>query len=88
MEKIENLQKAFKDIGIESILYPARDVSTTDGKLHRGIELILQGVYDGELEPYTFIFTPNGEYVDTWLDCPLVERQPQPPQAKKSKKKK
>ena len=47
MEKIENLQKAFKDIGIESILYPVRDVSTTDGKLHRGIELILQPMMIG-----------------------------------------
>lgn len=86
MEKIKNLQKAFKDLGIESILSPVREVTTTDGKTHKGMELELRGVYDGELEPYSFIFTPDGEYVDTWLDCPLVGKKED--KSKKTKKKK
>ena len=87
--KIKNLQKALKDLGIDSVLSPVYTITTTDGTKHRGMELELPDIYDGELETYCFIFTPDGEYVDSWFDCPLVEEQKQPqPQAKKSKKKK
>ena len=82
MEKIKNLQKAFKDIGINSTLSSIQEVMTTDGKKHKGMELELHGVFDGEGEPYSFVFTPNGEYVDTWLDCPVVGNK------EKTKKKK
>lgn len=70
--KIENLRKALHDIGIGTDLYLDEEWCCSDGKTHYGIELATDidcGDYGCD-----FIFTPQGEYVNSCLECPIVKK--------------
>lgn len=57
MEKIKNLEKALNDIGIRTTLEQVK--CRFKNKVYCILELELTNIYDGDDEPYSFIFHPT-----------------------------
>lgn len=73
MDKIKALEKALNDLGIETKLYPYIEWYCTDNKTHYGIELDTDMVCD--CETVDFLFTPSGNYIDSALDAPVLQKE-------------
>ena len=78
--KIQNLEKALNDLGIQTHIYWEMHWHCWDDKIHTGIEL--ETNMSTEEDAFSFIFTPDGKYVETCLECPVI------PNGKNKKKKK
>jgi len=73
MKKILDLQKALEAIGIKTELNTeAKWYCADDHKTHYGIELFTDMDY-GE-DTWSFIFTPDGEYITDCTDAPTKQR--------------
>ena len=71
MNKIYELQNALMNLGIQTTLYESIEWSyCLDGKTHYGIELETN-ITDADGENFCFIFKPNGEFVQSCLECPI-----------------
>lgn len=71
-EKIENLAKALRAIGISAYVGNA-EWYCEDGKTHYGIEIHTNINY-GE-DCWSFIFNPQGKYVENCLACPVKKNK-------------
>ena len=69
LQKIYDLEKALKQIGIETDLNLLAEWYCTDNKIHYGIELYTNMDY-GE-DCWSFIFTPEGKYITSCLEAPI-----------------
>ena len=68
-EKIENLVKALKDIGIHAEVNYHAEWFCGDYKTHYGIEVSTDMDY-GE-DCWSFCFTPDGKYIKNLRDAPI-----------------
>lgn len=73
------LEKALNDLGFDHH-YHSYGACCIDNKTHYGSEIIVGFAYGEEA---TLIFTPDGELVDSWLECPTDEM----PKKKRKKRK-
>lgn len=68
MKKILDLQKALEAIGVTTELNTDAEWYCTDHKIHYGIELSTDMDY-GE-DTWSFVFTPDGEYITDCTEAP------------------
>lgn len=68
-EKIENLVKALKDIGIHAEIDYHAEWCCDDYNVHCGIEVYTDMDY-GE-DCWSFYFTPDGKYIKDLRDAPI-----------------
>lgn len=69
-EKIDNLIKALNDIGIHTEVDYQTEWYCLDNKVHYGIEISTDMNY-GE-DCWSFCFSPNGKYIKSCLDAPIM----------------
>ena len=71
-EKMINVVNSLKAIGLDAKIYPDYHCKCDDGKTHVGT-ILETGLFDEyEVE---IIFTPMGEMVYDFRDCPILERE-------------
>ena len=68
MKKILNLQKALEAIGVTTVLSTDAKWYCTDKKIHYGIELSTD--MDCGEDTWSFVFTPDGEYITDCTEAP------------------
>ena len=69
-DNINNLVNALKQCGYDVDVWWNAEWYCTDNKSHHGIEISID-VYDGDGEPYSFIFNQNGKRIKSCLEGDL-----------------